>query len=264
MAEQAFKWNAADYAAQSSAQKIWAEELIANLNFSATEQVLDLGCGDGKISAAIASCLTGGKVVGIDASEDMVLLAQQIFAANHNLSFKQDDATDFLYKEKFDVIFSNAVLHWVKDHLAVLNNCYQSLRSGGKIVLQMGGKGNAHEFIDIVTRVTSQQKWQAYFETFTFPYHFYGVNDYENWLISTGFQARRVELINKDMQHQGTEGLAGWFRTTWMPYTNQLPEHKRESFINDIVETYFSDYPIDESGNTHIKMVRLEVEAFKA
>lgn len=65
------------------------------------------------------------------------------------------------------------------------------------------------------------------------------------------------------MQHQGKNGLAGWFRTAWMPYTTCVPVKQREDFISDVVETYLNLYPVDESGNTHVNMVRLEVEAIK-
>ncbi len=258
-----FEWNAADYANQSSAQQVWAEELLAKLNLSGSEQVLDLGCGDGKVSAAIAACLTHGNVTGIDASFEMISLAKKAYVNSRNLNFKHDDATDFSYNEKFDVVFSNAVLHWVQDHVAVLKNCYQSLSHGGKVLLQMGGQGNAEEFIGVVTEVTAREKWKEYYQRFTFPYHFYATEDYENWLNNTGFKAIRIELINKDMQHVGKKGLAGWFRTTWMPYTNQLPEHKREEFITDVIDSYIKIYPVDKIGISHVKMVRLEVEAVK-
>jgi trans-aconitate methyltransferase len=69
------------------------------------------------------------------------------------------------------------------------------------------------------------------------------------------------ELIGKDMTQKGVEGLAGWFRTTWLPYLDRLPERKREEFIAAVVSLYVSRFPIDTDGLEHVKMVRLEVEA---
>jgi trans-aconitate methyltransferase len=258
-----FHWNAKEYATQSSAQQIWAEELMSKLNLSGNEQVLDLGCGDGKVSAAIAGKVTSGEVTGIDASEEMVRLAQQIHSGYSNLFFENVNAANFTYPLKFDVIFSNAVLHWVKDHKVVLTNCQQSLKTGGKVLLQMGGKGNAEEFVDVVTTVTNKQKWRMYFNQFSFPYYFYATEDYEIWLKNSCLQAKRIELIDKDMKHQGKEGLAGWFRTTWMPYTSLVPVQRREDFIDDIIESYLTSFPLDELGNTCVRMKRLEVEAVK-
>lgn len=187
-----YDWDASDYAEQSSAQLIWAEELLAKINLSGSEQVLDLGCGDGKITAAIAAGLSNGKVTGIDSSQQMVSLTQKRFAVYENLIFENDDATTFSYKDKYDVVFSNAVLHWVQDHEAVLKNCQQSLLVGGKVLLQMGGKGNATEFIDVVSKVINKSNWKHYFNQFSFPFYFYAVEDYEVWLRESGF--RQVEL----------------------------------------------------------------------
>ena len=263
MAEQAYKWNAADYAAQSAGQQKWAEELLAKLNLSGSEHILDLGCGDGKVSCALAKNVAQGKVVAIDLSEDMIALAQMRYADIENISFYQSNATDFAYTEMFDAIFSNAALHWVHDHSKVLNNCHHSLRKGGKILFQMGGKGNAKEFIAEILNVMNLKKWNSYFEDFDFPFSFNSIENYAAWLKKAGFQARRIELINKDIQHKGKEGLVGYFRTAWLPYTTAVPENKREEFINDVVDCYLETYPVDCNGYTHINMVRLEVEAIK-
>ena len=63
------------------------------------------------------------------------------------------------------------------------------------------------------------------------------------------------------MAQQGPGGLAGWIRTTWMPYTHRLPEEHREAFIFEAVDDYLHERPLDELGRSHVHMVRLEVEA---
>ena len=65
------------------------------------------------------------------------------------------------------------------------------------------------------------------------------------------------------MIHQSKEGLAGWIRTTWLPYTSRLPESLRDDFIAQLVGQYLSTHPLDSSGLAHVSMVRLEVEAEK-
>ena len=71
------------------------------------------------------------------------------------------------------------------------------------------------------------------------------------------------QLIEKDMTQKGPEGLSGWIRTTWMPYTHRVPEHERNAFVDEIVENYLKEYPLDAEGWAHVQMVRLEVEAKK-
>ena len=260
-----YKWNADDYAKNSSAQLEWAKELIRKLSLKGEEKLLDIGCGDGKITAELARILPRGLVVGIDGSSNMIELAQQAFPQQQhtNLFFQQMDATKIeLPQHKFDVAFSNATLHWIGDHVAVLQGVRNQMNPGGKILFQMGGKGNASELLAIINEIINEPEWNNYFHEFIFPYSFYGICSYETWLPDNGFQSVRIELIPKDMQHQGKDGLVGWLRTTWFPYTARLPFQLREIFLAQVVDRYTSIYPVDDKGNTHVKMVRLEVEAY--
>lgn len=260
-----YAWNAKDYEKNSRAQLKWAKELIGKLSLTGTEDVLDVGCGDGKITAEIARLLSGGTVTGIDASGPMIDLAEKQYPANRypNLSFIVMDARNLLFESGFDVVFSNAALHWIKDHKPVVQGLYQSLRPGGKILLQMGGKGNAKQILSIIDHLKETPEWQPYFKEFEFPYGFLDIGDYEPLLLDAGFQIHRLELIPKDMVYDQKDGLEGWIRTTWLPYTQRLPEQKQERFIKEIVRTYVEKAPAAPDGKIHVAMVRLEVEAKK-
>lgn len=256
-------WNAEDYAKNSSAQLEWARELIAKLSLQGNESLLDIGCGDGKITAQLAS-FTAGHVLGIDSSTSMIHVASERFPSisHPNLSFVQMDAADIRLSERFDIAFSNAVLHWVEDHISVLRGTRGCLNSGGKLLFQMGGHGNAGGMFYVVQEVVRRSRWKMYYEDFASPYHFYGPEEYQAWLSQCGFHSARIELIPKDMRHQGKKGLMGWLRTTWFPYTDRLPVELRGAFLDEVVETYTAAYPVSALGETHIKMVRLEVEAY--
>ena len=119
---QTYQWNAVDYAKSSSIQQQWARELIGKLKLKGSEKLLDIGSGDGKVSAEIASCLPNGSVVGIDSSEAMVALAQSKYSTDvfPNLRFQRGDASRLMFDNEFDVVFSNATLHWILDHKPVL------------------------------------------------------------------------------------------------------------------------------------------------
>ena len=137
-------WNAADYAANSAAQQIWARELIAQLNLSGDEHILDVGCGDGKVTAELARTVPKGSVTGIDASPEMIRFARASFSPGtvSNLEFKMMDARYIRLARRFDVVFSSSVLHWVADHPAFLRGASACLRPGGRLVVSCGGKGN--------------------------------------------------------------------------------------------------------------------------
>jgi trans-aconitate 2-methyltransferase len=256
-------WNADDYARNSSAQLAWAQELIGKLALQGGETVLDIGCGDGKVSALLAAAVGPGRVLGIDLSAEMIRLARERFPAGQhpNLAFRQMDAAAICLDERFDVAFSSATLHWVADQRAVLRGVRQCLNPGGRLLFQMGGCGNAADVFTALGDVIARPEWRAPFEGFAAPYHFYGAEDYARWLCECGFRPLRVELIPKDMRHAGADGLLGWLRTTWFPYTDRLPAGGRDEFLAAVVEAYLAAHPPDASGGTHVAMVRLEVEA---
>jgi len=254
------QWNAEDYEKNSTAQMEWANELIEKLHLQGDESLLDIGCGDGKVTYALAERLPSGKVVGIDASAEMITLASQSHQRD-NLSFRHMDASALHLDQQFDVAFSNAVLHWIRDHLSVLINIRQHLNPGGRILFQMGGQGNTLNMHETVMAMIRCDGWSGYFEGFTYPYSFYHPDDYAQWLPEAGFEMQRAELIPKDMVHADPDALKGWLRTTWFPFTDRLPESLKEMFLDEVVRTYLSKYPVDEQGRTHVGMVRLEVEA---
>jgi trans-aconitate 2-methyltransferase len=260
-----YSWNAKDYAKHSAAQQGWARELIAKLQLEGHESILDIGCGDGKVTAEIAAAVPQGSVLGIDNSSSMIELAQREFPAAQypNLTFQLADARRLTFDQQFEVVFSNAALHWVRNHIPVLDSIYKSLCRGGRILLQMGGRGNAASIIMILDAMKKTEKWRSYYTDFKFPYGFHDTAKYKKWLQKTGFQSIRADLIPKDMTHAGQIELAGWIRTTWLPYTQRIPDMLKEVFIEELVHTYIQNYPIDKDGKIHVQMIRLEVEAGK-
>ena len=236
------------------------------MDLKGSEKVLDLGCGDGKVTSEIATHLKTGSILGIDSSVNMIKLANKTFpqSTHPNLKFKVKDIQDLNYDSEFDLIFSNAALHWIKDHSNLLKSIQRSLKPGGRILIQMGGKGNGKEILDIGDELTEDPEWNTYFHDFSFPYGFYDAKTYKKWLEEAGLTALRVELISKVMDQNGIEGLKSWMRTVWLPYTQRIPENLQEKFIDDVAYRYIENHPIDLDGFVHVDMVRLEVEALNS
>ena len=264
-AQKNYTWDAKDYGINSQNQYAWATELLAKLKLSGDESVIDIGCGEGKITSELARAVPNGRVVGIDSSEQMVQRAKSSFSDEQqpNLHFELMDARKLNFQEEFDVAFSNAALHWILDQKSVLSGVKRSLRSGGKLMFQMAGQGNAKAILDILAELLSLSYWRSHFEDFKFPYAFLTPNEYKNLLSEAGLTVVRVEKIPKDMKFDSAIGLAGWIRTTWLPYTQRLPKKQQTKFINEIAQTYLRLNPPDAKGIIHLDMVRLEVEAKK-
>jgi len=298
-------WNAADYAANSAVQQTWARELIARLNLRGDERVLDVGCGDGKVSAEIARAVPNGLVVGVDASAEMIAFARKQFPAkrNPNLTFRVCDARKInpgaLFspsppskEEKaglrrrsnsnsellapalsplgrgegdktalFDVVFSNAALHWVDDHRAFLRGVASVLKAGGRLVVSCGGKRNAQDVFVALRPELRLKRWRRFFRRIPKPYFFHSPADYEKWLPQFGFKSLGVRLVPKDAVYAGRDKFVAWLRTTWLPYVQRVPENLREEFIAAVTDRYLAKHPPDPGDKVHVRMVRLEIEA---
>lgn len=259
------RWNPADYAANSSVQHTWARELIAGLKLRGDEHVLDVGCGDGKITAEIARAVPRGSATGMDASPQMIEFAKKMFPPGKcaNLRFRAMDAREIRFDRQFDLLFSNAALHWVDDHQAFLRGAADVLKPGGRLVVSCGGKGNAGDVFVALRPEMRLKRWRGFFRRIPRPYFFYAPGDYDKWLRKFDFDTQRIKLVPKDATYAGAKGFAAWLRTTWLPYVQRVPENLREEFIDAVVQRYLAKHPPDSAGKVHVKMVRLEIEAVK-
>jgi trans-aconitate methyltransferase len=261
----AVSWDAAAYAANSAPQQSWARELIAKLNLRGDEHVLDVGCGDGKVTAEIARAVPRGSATGVDASPQMIEFAWKTFppSAIPNLEFHIMDARQIHFAKKFDAVFSNAALHWVDDHLAFLRGAAECLRSGGRLIVSCGGKGNAQDVFVVLRTEMRLKRWREFFRRMETPYFFHSPEDYEQWLPCLGFKPFSVRLSPKDAVYDNRKGFAAWLRTTWLPYIQRVPEDLREEFIAGIAERYIAKHPPDAEGRIHVRMMRSEIDAVR-
>lgn len=130
-------WNAKNYTNNFSFVHQYGEDVLKLIDAPAGSSVLDLGCGNGALTKKLQKL--GFQVQGMDSSEDMLTIARQNYL---DIGFKYGDATEFTLAEPVDVIFSNAVFHWIdaekQDALAA--HIANALKPGGTLVCEFGGK----------------------------------------------------------------------------------------------------------------------------
>src|SRR5262249_44017886 len=124
-----FEFDARRYQEASAHQQEWGQRLIAELDLQGHERILDVGSGDGSLSQKLAAAVPRGSVLGLDASAQMVEAAQTL--QGPNLRFVRTDILDAAFLDEFDVVFSSATLHWVKDHGRLLGVLYRAVKPGG-------------------------------------------------------------------------------------------------------------------------------------
>jgi len=261
-----YTWNADDYARHSQGQENWAKELLPLLELRPDDVVLDIGCGDGRNTAAIAEQVPQGRVVGVDLSADMVAFARERFekpATPPNVSFMQASAAALPFDAEFTAVFSNATLHWVLDQHAAIAGIARALKPGGRFLAQFGGKGNGAGIIAAFEEVGARPRWIDVSQLSPNNFAFNSAEDYTRWLLAAGLEVIDARLIPKTMSHAGREALIGWLRSAWHPYTGLIPEASRTAFIDEVADAYLQARPPAADGKILVDMVRLQAQARK-
>jgi trans-aconitate methyltransferase len=260
-------WNPADYHEHSYPQYAFALGLLERLRLNGDERILDVGCGDGKVSAELATRVPHGSVLGIDASPDMIAFAQRAFpaSAHPNLSFRYGDAAKLTFQHEFDVVVAFASLHWVKDLPTALRGIKQSLVPSGRFAAQLVAKRYATAEIKSPLHrarkeVMDRLAWRTYFEGFE-QRRAYTIDECERLLRDAGFVLQRCEFVTEEVAHRDADALKGYARATWHRYTDRIPAQKRDALLNEIVQRCIELSPADRSGRICVRASVLEVAA---
>jgi len=224
------------YEKTSTHQKEWGAKLISELALKGNERVLDLGCGDGTNTAMIADLLPGGNVVGIDASRGMIAAARP--KVKDNLKFELMDINEISLVEEFDIIYSNATLHWIKDHVRLLKKVHTALRIGGLVRFNFAGDGNCSHFFKVVREAMKNGKYSRYFSDFSWPWYMPKIAEYTKLVHNSELKAAKVWDENADRYFPDTETMIGWIdQPSLVPFMAYIPDtHKAD----------FREYVIDE------------------
>jgi len=217
------KWKPKLYNEKHSFVYNYGEELIKLLEPKAHERILDLGCGSGQLTSKINEIAK--ETIGMDKSKEMINDARLKFK---NIEFQVGDAGNFELNEKFDSIFSNATLHWVKNYKDAINCMFKNLKSNGKIVLEFGGKGNVQT---IVEQLRDSLRSRGYFEQSNVDvWYFPSIGEYSTELESAGFRVLLAEHYDRPTELADEKsGIKDWismFAESF--FTGVNPNHMEE------------------------------------
>jgi trans-aconitate methyltransferase len=234
------EWNAADYFQQSSLQETLAKEKLARLSLAGNEQVLDIGCGDGKTTAQIAARVPNGNVLGIDPSRDMIAFAARHFGppAHANLRFEVGDARTLGFDAQFDVVVSFYALHWVHEQEAALRGIRAALKPRGRTLLQFVPRGQRDALEDVIERTCRLPRWQAYFLGFREPHAHFTLEHYRQMATRTGLRVVQMNFEDRTWDFGTREGFFGFCRATFVAWVHRLPPAERDAFIADVLDRY--------------------------
>lgn len=250
-------WKGNEYAKNSESQKSSAVDFLQDIQLKGNETILDVGCGDGKITSSMAAKINQGFAIGLDISPSMIEHAKKNFADVQNLQFEVGDAAAISYKEKFDLITSFTVMQWVLKQEQALRAFHQALKPEGQILIQMP-TGLPDAMKEAVNKTINDEKWKSYFVGFNPPWRFYGKEEYRALLDKTGFVQNHLGLVTKHEKFPSRLAFQGFIRQ-WFPYLRPLPENLKDAFITDLVDHYMKLLPADNEGRVSFIVERLQV-----
>lgn len=242
-------WSAEAYDSHARFVSELAADAVAWLAPRAGEAILDLGCGDGVLTAELAAA--GAQVVGIDSSGPMIARARE-----HGLDVRLGDGEDLQFESEFDAVFSNAALHWMKNAEAVADGVARALKPGGRFVAEFGGHGNVAA---IVTAMCAAARLHGGDESLAFPWYFPTPEAYGSLLDRKGFRVARIGLFPRPTRLDS--GMAEWLLLFRKPFFDQFGCESAR-VLDDVVGLLRPSL-CDSDGNWTADYVRLRVEANK-
>jgi trans-aconitate methyltransferase len=245
-------WNAAAYAANAHFVPALGQPVVDLLQPQFGERILDLGCGDGALTEKLVAL--GAQVVGIDSSPDMIASALQ-----RGLDARVMDARALVFENEFHAVFSNAVLHWIKDAPdAPIAGSFRALKSGGRFVGELGGHGCVGAITVALVAVLDRRGIKD--AASWIPWYFPTVEEYEIRLRRGGFVPQSVELIPRPTPLP--TGMRGWLNTFANPFLAALPIEERGGFLDEVT-ALLKPVLCDESGRWTADYMRLRFVAIK-
>lgn len=253
------KWLAQEYVKASTMQWRQAMEAIQRCNFQDASMILDVGCGDGKITRYLAERLHNGRIIGVDLTKGMVQFARKVHAGLPNLSFEQMSADEIQFEEQFDLIFSFSCLHWVADQKKVWDGFYKHLKEGGKVVA--GFQVDHENFWDTIFELQNTAQWRDHFTSFIDTYNHYSLTDMKNHIENPGFYISRIDEIYHVENFETPNKLLSFF-LSWVPQFRHLQNPLREQFAQQVMDKYYKkiDFRMRKLAGVRIKRFIIEAE----
>jgi len=247
------QWNSDLYQDKHAFVFKYGEEVLKLLTPQPGERILDVGCGTGHLTDLIARA--GTAAVGIDYSAEMIAAAAASFP---NVEFKVADAADFNFSEPFDAIFSNAALHWVRDAEGAVICMSRALKSGGRFVVEMGGKGN----IAIMTAGIAEAVREVAGVEPDHGRHYASISEYTTLLEHHEMQTDCAWLFDRPtVLADGENGLRNWINQFEQAVLKDFSDEQREAILvlaeNKLRDQLFRD------GNWVADYKRLRIVAHK-
>lgn len=247
------RWDADKYSSDFSFVHRYGSGVLELIDGGVGMSALDLGCGNGALTKAL--CERGFAAKGLDASEELLALARRSYP---EIEFLCGDATDFALPEPVDVVFSNAVFHWIdrEKQPDMLRCVHDALRPGGQFVFEFGGHGNNAKIHAALVAAFAARGLR-----YEMPFYFPTVGEYAALLERAGFLVRFAALFDRPTELKGPDGLRDWIHMFVKRPFEDVPEREREEIIESAVNALRGE--LFANGKWYADYVRLRMKAVR-
>ena len=244
MTQPSTHWNAEVYDRIGTPMRRWAQAVIDDLHLTGDETVLDAGCGSGSVTFDLLERLPRGRIYAVDSSPDMIAKITQAIEGRGitNVVPIRADLTDFELPEQVDVVFSNAVLHWIPDDDALFGCLLRATKPGGRLRAQCGGGAN---IVRLMTATQAVEERQPYAE-------YLGVAEFRKYRTTeeataamehTGWTEVRAKLFDSPVRFDDTDDAALYLRTIILQrHVAALPREGQQTFLEAVIDETIRRY----------------------
>jgi trans-aconitate 2-methyltransferase len=247
-------WDGTSYDRISGPMEAMGRGVLARLELTGAEVVLDAGCGSGRVTEALLERLPQGRVIAVDASSSMAETARERLLGGPGggrVDVRVLDLLDLELSERVDAVLSTATFHWISDHDRLFRRLHAALRPGGRMVAQCGGRGNIDVLRGKANAVLAGEPYAEHFADWQPPWNYAGPGETEARLHDAGFAGARCWLAPEPQR----PGHPREFLSTIVlgPHVQHLPQDLREPFIDDVLAVLGEPVVVD--------YVRLNIDA---
>jgi len=243
------EWDGSSYDRISATMEALGRDVLERLELRGDELVIDAGCGSGRITEALIERLPQGHVIAVDQSESMIEAARRRIGERAEL--RVCDLLELQVEQPADAILSTATFHWIGDHPRLFGRLHGSLRPGGRLVAQCGGRGNIDILRGKAQRVCEREPYAEHFAGWQTPWNYAGPEETRDRLLAAGFTSAECWL--KEAPREPEEPREFLATIVLGPHVQQLPEELRESFMDEVMAELGSPVVVD--------YIRLNIDA---
>jgi len=234
-------WDGKGYEQISDLQRHLAQRTLSELTFGGGERVLDVGCGDGFITRAIAARLPEGSVLGIDASPRMIQAAtSRPDPAGTVVTFLVGDVLGLPFVDEFDVVVSFNVLHWLVDQQAALSVICRAAKPGGRVIVQQVCAGPRRSLEQLAMDVCSRPRWRAAFTGFAAPFFHVDPVEYPGIAADAGLAVTSQTVDDISWDFGSRAAFTRWCTVGFADWTARLAPDSIVAWVDEVVDGYQS------------------------